>query len=180
MSVGATWLIVAGIVLALVAGYLSWTAGRLDRHHARVEASAAVLDAQLLRRSGAALDLATSGILDPAASLLVADTASRARTTEGAAREQTESDLSEVLRASLGDAAYVSTLTEDPAIAAMLGELAGSCRRVAHARRFHNINVGTVRRLRSKPVVRVMRLAGHAPLPETVEFDDAVPSGLPG
>ncbi|HEX6578250.1 MAG TPA: hypothetical protein VF082_07765, partial [Jiangellaceae bacterium] len=61
------WIIPVAVVLLGI--YLSWTAGRLDRLHWRVDASRAVLDAQLLRRSGAALDLAGTGLLDPASAV---------------------------------------------------------------------------------------------------------------
>ena len=52
--------------------YVSWRAGRIDRLHARVDMARAALDATLLRRSSVALELATSGLLDPATSLLLA------------------------------------------------------------------------------------------------------------
>ncbi len=61
------------IVAALFVGvYVSWRAGRIDRLHARVDMARAALDATLLRRSSVALELATSGLLDPATSLLLA------------------------------------------------------------------------------------------------------------
>ena len=47
-------------VVVVIAWYLSWTATRLDRLHGRIETARATLDAQLLRRALAALDLATS------------------------------------------------------------------------------------------------------------------------
>ena len=47
--------------------------------------------------------------------------------------------------------------------------------RVQLARRFHNDAVTDVRRVRRKTVVRLFRLAGHADLPATVEFDDELP-----
>ena len=47
--------------------------------------------------------------------------------------------------------------------------------RVQLARRFHNDAVKEVQRVRAKRVVRWFRLAGHADLPQTVEFDDTVP-----
>jgi hypothetical protein len=166
--------VVAGVVL-LLAIYLSWTATRLDRLHWRVEASRAVLDAQLLRRSGAALDLASGGLLDPASAVLVADAASRARTMDEAGREQAESDLTETLGAALAD---TSSLRSQPGATAALDELGAACRRVGHARRFHNDTVRTARRLRRKVLVRWLGLAGRAPWPETVELDDEVPPGL--
>src|SRR5581483_10721875 len=55
-----------------MAVYVSWRAGRIDRLHARVDMARAALDATLLRRASVALELATSGLLDPATSLLLA------------------------------------------------------------------------------------------------------------
>lgn len=173
-----TWIIIVGALVLLLGVYLSWTAGRLDRLHARVEAARAVLDAQLLRRSGAALDVATGGRLDPASAILVADAATRARTIEAADREQAESDLTAALDAALGDADYIATLRAEEGARTALDELAAACRRVGHARRFHNDIVRAARRLRSKILVRWLRLHGNATWPETVEFDDSVPRGL--
>ena len=65
--------IVIVVALALFTGvYVSWRAGRIDRLHARVEMARTALDVTLLRRSSVALELATSGLLDPATSLLLA------------------------------------------------------------------------------------------------------------
>jgi len=65
--------IVIVVAAALLVGvYVSWRAGRIDRLHARVEMARAALDVTLLRRSSVALELATSGLLDPATSLLLA------------------------------------------------------------------------------------------------------------
>jgi hypothetical protein len=68
---------IADIILVVAAAlfigvYVSWRAGRIDRLHARVETARAALDVTLLRRSSVALELATSGLLDPATSLLLA------------------------------------------------------------------------------------------------------------
>lgn len=59
--------------------YVSWRAGRLDRMHTRLEAARAALDVTLVRRSSVALELASSGLLDPATSLLLAGAAHDAR-----------------------------------------------------------------------------------------------------
>jgi hypothetical protein len=172
------WIILIAGLAVLLGIYLSWTAGRLDRLHARVEAARAVLDAQLLRRSGAALDIATGGLLDPASAVLVADAASRARTLGADEREQAESDLTAALSAALADTEFVARLKKEEGADAALDELAAACRRVGHARRFHNDTVRSVRRLRGKVLGRWLRLAGHAPWPEAVEFDDSVPPAL--
>jgi hypothetical protein len=85
---------VAAGLLVVVAWYLSWTASRLDRLHARVEGSRAALDAQLVRRASVALELATSTLLDPASSVLLATAAHDAREAGADSREMAESDLS--------------------------------------------------------------------------------------
>ncbi len=170
------WLFVVVAVLACLGVYLSWTAGRLDRRHARIDASRAVLDAEFLRRSSCVLEISSTGLLDPSASVVLADAASRART--GADRDQAESDLTAVLTAILDDPDDVSELRSVPEASAVLDELARACRRAAHARRFHNELVRGAIRLRRKALVRWLRLAGHAPMPETVELDDRIPHGL--
>ena len=63
------WLVV---VFVLLAGYVTATSNRLDRLHARLDATRAALDAQLLRRAAVTLEIAASGLLDPATSVLLA------------------------------------------------------------------------------------------------------------
>jgi hypothetical protein len=77
--------VIADIILIIAAAlfigvYVSWRAGRIDRLHARVDMARAALDATLLRRSSVALALATSGLLDPATSLLLANAVDGTRT----------------------------------------------------------------------------------------------------
>jgi hypothetical protein len=74
-----TVLVTAVVVLLLLAWYLSFSASRLDRLHARVEGARDALDAQLVRRASVALELATSQRLDPASSVLLAEAAHEAR-----------------------------------------------------------------------------------------------------
>jgi len=72
--------IVIAVVAVLFLGvYVSWRAGRLDRMHTRLQAARAALDVTLVRRSSVALELASSGFLDPATSLLLASAAHEAR-----------------------------------------------------------------------------------------------------
>jgi len=189
-----TWLAVL-LLLALLAWYFSFSASRLDRLHHRVEGARSALDAQLVRRAEAAVELATSGAVDPASGLLLADAASRALETgelavaaehEGperlsgagmAARSRAESDLSLALRATLDDE-LVTELAGDPVLEPLLERLAAACQRVQLARRFLNGAVTDACRVRSKRVVRWARLAGRAPLPATVEMDDGPPAAL--
>ena len=69
------WVVAAVIAIGLFGLYLSMTAGRLDALHKRIDTSRLSLDAQLLRRSSVALELATSGGLDPAGAIVVAEAA---------------------------------------------------------------------------------------------------------
>src|SRR5688500_15487205 len=102
-----TAVITAIAVLVLLAAYVTWMAGRLDRLHARLDAAWAALDAQLVRRAAAARalvphvpDHVRAEGLDAAA--VVALEAAE----EG--REEVENDLSRALRAAvptLGDGA---------------------------------------------------------------------------
>lgn len=100
-----TWTIIVLAVLALVLWgfYVSWRASRLDRLHNRTEAARTALDLALVRRASAAAELASSGQLDPASSLLLAAAVRRARQAELAERDLAESDLTRALRATLGD-----------------------------------------------------------------------------
>ena len=100
-----TWTIIALVVLALVLWtfYVSWRASRLDRLHNRVEAARTALDLALVRRASAAQELASSGLLDPAASLLLGDAVRRVRQVGPSERDLAESDLTRLLRATLGD-----------------------------------------------------------------------------
>lgn len=174
--------LVVAVVLALaVFGvYLSSTAGRLDHLHKRIDTSRLSLDAHLLRRSSVALELASSGVLDPATSILLADAAHEARLSADAAeaeRSQAESDLSEALRAALEPPDVVEVRARPDGVD-MLDELAAACQRVSLSRRFHNDAVRACRELRETGVVRLFRLAGHTPWPMMVEMDDAAPETL--
>lgn len=172
------WVVLAVVVLLTVGLWLFWTAQRLDRMHHRLEVARASLDTQLLRRSGAALELAASGALDPARSLLLLDAAHHARAAQETDMEAAESDLSQALRAVFADTDEATTLRAEPEIGPLVEELTGSCRRVELARRFHNDVVTSSRALRSRRRVRWIRLAGRAAEPSTVDLDDAPPPAL--
>ncbi|MET4924167.1 hypothetical protein P3L51_17670 [Streptomyces sp. PSRA5] len=158
--------------------YLSWTAGRLDRLHSRIDAARASLDAQLLRRASVAQELATAGVLDPAASIVLYQGAHAARQAEEELREVAESELSEALRAIFGEVAQVEAVRAAPGGEEAATELAAAVRRVPMARRFHNDSVRAARALRRHRTVRWFRLAGHAPFPLAFEMDDEPPVAL--
>ncbi|MDX6283235.1 MAG: hypothetical protein QOH03_4306 [Kribbellaceae bacterium] len=159
MTVSAV-LILVGVLLLLLGGYCSWTAGRLDRLHHRVATARASLETELARRSALVAELAGSGALDPASSLLLLDAAHRARTATSDTRERAESALTRAIGATGTDVEPWAT------------ELGTAMRRVQLARRFHNDIVVSTRVLRSRRIVTLFRLAGHAPMPATIELED--------
>jgi hypothetical protein len=183
------------LALVLVIGwYLSYTASRLDRLHAKVSAARTALDVQLLRRRMAAIEAAR--YLDPASALILTDAASRALAAAESDDEHdpatvrdplemppwlepTESDLSRVLQMVFGPDAALTVPGDGPPFAAeSRSQLAHACTRVQLARRFHNDAVAEAQRVRVKHLVRLMRLAGRAPMPQMAEFDDAMPTAL--
>jgi hypothetical protein len=169
------WAFTAALAVLALALYLSWTAGRIDRLHARIDAAKAALDAQLVRRASIILELATSGLLDPATSMVLVVAAHEAREAEPAERELAESDLSRALRAVFAEPESVDAVRADPGGAELLAELTAAVRRVAMARRFHNDAVRATQAVRRQRLVRYLRLAGRAPMPPSFEADDAPP-----
>ncbi|KUL35195.1 hypothetical protein ADL22_28165 [Streptomyces sp. NRRL F-4489] len=175
MSATVFWIVAA---IVLVGVYLSWTAGRLDRLHARIDAARASLDAQLLRRASVAQEVGTSGVLDPAASIVLYQAAHDAREAEEDHREVAESELSQALRAVFAEEAQLAAVRAAPGGERAVAELTAAVRRVPMARRFHNDAVRAARAVRRHRVVRYLRLAGHAPFPMAFEMDDEPPAVL--
>ncbi|MBL0885715.1 hypothetical protein [Myceligenerans indicum] len=184
----AFWSLAAAVVLV----WLAWrVASRLDGLHRKVAGSRGALDAQLVRRAWAAVDLASSGGMDPASALVVVDaayvvldtadpeTGEHVLAMDGlpTAREDAESNLSAALREALGDSREIASLQTGPA-AEPAGALAAAWYRATLARRFHNEAVTQARRMRRRWYVRAAHLPGRAPMPHTVEFDDRMPEGL--
>ncbi|MDC7120836.1 hypothetical protein OMK64_04730 [Cellulomonas fimi] len=203
-----SWSEVTVVVVLVLALGLWWAwvaASRLDRLHRKVAASRAVVEAQLLRRATVAAGLATSGQLDPVSSVLVAEAAWASLSTgtstadvgalppgvrdllseeparssdDPDVRGRVESELSATLREALGDPDDVAALRADPDGDELLGSLGSAWYRVQLARRFHNEAVAQTLRARRGPLVRLFRLAGHAPAPRTLELDDEWPAAL--
>jgi hypothetical protein len=183
-----TWTIIVLVVLAVVLWgfYVSWRASRLDRLHNRVEAARTALDLALVRRAAAASELASSGLLDPATSLLLADAVRRVRAVGPAERDLAESDLTRALRATLGDPDFRDELAGDdgddgdgPGAASrgageLVAEVEAAAQQVFIARKFYNDLAGRTVYARRRPLARVLRLAGSAPLPVFFDMDDAM------
>ena len=195
--------IVIVIAVALFIGvYVSWRAGRIDRLHARVEMARAALDVTLLRRSSVALELATSGLLDPATSLLLAGAVhgtrqggygSRGglggkvspqeqggsggdRPPEGAQRPRdlAESDLTRALRAAFSQPGFRASLNGKEGADELLAEVEAAAHQVFLARKFYNDVVAATREARRRPLARILRLSGRAQAPEFFEMDDSL------
>src|ERR1700734_516555 len=168
-------ILIAGAAV-LVGVYVSWRAGRLDRLHARVDGARAALDAALVRRSSVTLELAACGLLDPATSLLLAGAAHDARAA-GEPNELAESDLTQALRAVVGQPDFRALLNRQGNADDLLAELEATARQVFLARKFYNDAVAATRAARRRWLVRLLGLAGGAPLPEFFEIDDSVVTG---
>ena len=177
MSIWWVLLVILLVFVLLLGLYLSMTAGRLDHLHRRIDTSELALEAQLLRRSSVCVELANSQLLDPASSLVLAEAAHEARTSADRgldAQALAESDLTAAIMASL-EPEDIAELSESPQGVEMLEELGAAARRVQLSRRFHNDAVRACRQLRRQRMVRLFRLAGHTPWPETFEMDDSMP-----
>jgi hypothetical protein len=150
-------------VVVLLALYVTWTAGRLDRMHARVDAAWAGLDAQLVRRAAAACDLLP--FLPPGPDADALDARAHAALAAGEVdRDVIENDLTRALRA--------ATPLLPPAAEVALAELDAAASRVGLARSFHNSAVTDTRALRGRRMPRMLRLAGHRALPAFFDVDD--------
>jgi hypothetical protein len=165
--------ILIAVAAVLVGVYVSWRAGRLDRLHARVDGARAALDAALVRRSSVALELAACGLLDPAASLLLAGAAHDARAA-GEPDELAESDLTRALRAVLSQPDFRASLDGQGSVDELLGELESAAHQVFLARKFYNDAVAATQAARHRWLARVLGLAGGAALPDFFEMDDSL------
>jgi hypothetical protein len=164
------------IVFAIVIGgvYVSWRAGRLDRLHNRVETARTALDLALVRRSSVAYELASSGLLDPATSLLLADAVRRAKDAGQAERDLAESDLTRALRAAFSQPGFRAELAAKDSAKELLDEVEAAAHQVFIARKFYNDVAARTIDARRRPLARVFRLSGNAPQPEFFEMDDTL------
>lgn len=164
---------IAVVVVAVLGLYIRGLVGRLDRLHLRVEASNEALQVQLLRRASLVTELAGSGWLDPASSLLLADAAAEVQHCEPPGRGVAESALSSTIRTVFEQPGLIESVEEMPGGGEFLSRLATSCDRVLLARRFGNEAARSTLEVRRRVIVRLLRLAGHAKLPTMFEMDDA-------
>ena len=194
------WLLVAivftVIALGVVAGFAITRARRLDRLHQRILASRDSLSRLLLRRASEvdllsrSVGLENSGLAD-AARAYIQDGGDQLTTdgldrrtaaqrqgdrVEVAARLERASALSRAIRETLAPDERARTAS-DPQASARLEALDATCYRIELTRNVHNVDVAGVRALRSARMVKLLRLAGHAPIPEPIDFDDDTQTG---
>lgn len=159
--------------------HLSHQAGRLDRLHHRIDVALAALDGHLTRRAATVTDLAV--LLDPATGVILSDAAYAARTCDPSDfdnRINLENLLTAAIKETLDDPADIEQLRNDPAISQILKDLVADSHRLELSRRFHADAVRACLHIRDQRLVRIFRLAGHAPLPRTMDFDDQLPASL--
>jgi hypothetical protein len=158
----ALW-IALGIVL--LACYVTWTAARLDRLHAGVDARWAALDAQLVRRAAAAKELVPLLPEGPERTQLTTSAAA-AIGAEQLGREAIENDLTRALRSA------VPLLPSTPDATQAMADLEAAVTRVGLGRSFYNSAVQGTRTVRRRRLPRALRLAGHRALPTYFDVDD--------
>jgi hypothetical protein len=153
---GMWWVVGLVAAVVLVSVYLTWTAARVDRLHARVGSAARALDAHLLRRAAAA-------------AVLAEDRYSIALDAEGDEREAAENDLTRQLRRTPLD-------PDHPAAEAVIA----ASRRLALARQVHTDLVRDALSLRRRPLVRLLRMARKHEAPRYFDIDDPTLNTRPG
>ena len=158
------------LVIVLIAWYLSFSASRLDRLHHRVETSWATLDSLLQQRAALAHQIVLVSNLDPATAYLISSSAAAARDANIVERSAAESVLSQALK-------LVQNAARDNSLqlpSELLVELSDISSKVKLAINIHLESVNATRNVRSKPLIRLFRLAGKAPIPVRYAFEDEV------
>lgn len=196
MSVDAYWIALSLLIIAVLA--VGWglyaRAVRVDRLHRQVISSRRTLESALRLRAREAADLSLERVLDPASSILLESAARMslhaqgplvddgldtpewndadplAGATTAATRVGIENDLTNVLRTVLSDDNR-AVLAEDLRGVLALERVDRAARRASAAQRFHNTRVQEAQNLRDNAMVRLFRLAGHAPWPQESRLD---------
>ena len=169
------WLVLAVVVAVLLSMWVTFTATRLDRLHARVDAAQAALDAQLVRRAAALLHVAESpdsGVPDDRRACY--DAVAQAALSAGAEGEERQTAENAVGRAVAELGQQPQPLRPDAA-----EELREAAARVLIARRFYNDAVRDTRALRVGRMPRALHMAGRRALPLFFDIDDTLPAAEP-
>jgi hypothetical protein len=163
------WLVFAVCLAVLLTMWITFTLTRLDRLHARVDAAQAALDAQLVRRAAALLQVAEvpDGGVSPDRRVEYEAIARAALNVVPDERQTAENAVGRAVRDIVGSATPVSA---DAAV-----ELREASARVLISRRFYNDAVRDTRTLRARRMPRVLRLAGRRVIPQFFDIDDTLP-----
>lgn len=156
------------LLVAAVIVYLAMTAGRLDRLHIGVDAARASLELQLALRAEAIAEVLAEGFVDPVSQQLLSIALGRRRGQDTLAVDA-ESELSALLR-ELVDA-HDGVVAEPD----LQEQLRSACNRAEYAYRFYNDAVDQTLRMRVRPVVKYLGLAGHTALPVRLDCDLEAP-----
>jgi hypothetical protein len=193
--------VVIGVVVAvmLTATYLTWLASRLDRLADRVDTVRIGLITQLGARAAAALRLAQICLLPELTRVALLAVAAHDRPPAAGAFDDDVTDAENALSralhtaaAALGWPATTATTANragtgagpspadpgDPAREALVA-VAEATSRVGLGRALYNDAVRDLRSLRTRRVVRVLRLAGGDSPPPYFEIDDVFPPPAP-
>jgi len=162
------WLVGVALVVVLLATYLSWTAGRVERLHARLDRARAALDLQLDRRAAAAARLAGTlpGRGPDGARERLRAAAQAALDAPPGQCEAAENDLTRALR-------LLPLPPDSPAAA----EVRAAGERVALARQFYNDAVRDTLALRRRRVPRAFRIGARRALPGYFDIDTDLDAG---
>lgn len=153
------------IVLLLFLWYLSFTASRLDRLHHRVETSWASLDALLQQRAALALEVTHRPEVDPAVAMVLVQSSYLAQEADIAERSQAEEGLASTIGLLYETEEFH---TKNPDLSARMSNVG---QKIEMAIRLHTEAVQTTQQQRSRPLVKIFRLAGRAPLPILFPFE---------
>ncbi len=174
------WIVGVVAVVVLAATYVTWLAARVDRLHARAAAAQNALDAHLVRRAAAALELAATLHSTAAASGLdAAAEAGGAGALQGAAHAALDSEQGEspaedraAVENDLTRALRTLPAPVPPAAAAGYAAVVSASRRVALGRQVHNDLVRDALGMRRRRLVRLLRLTRRHPEPRYFDVDD--------
>jgi hypothetical protein len=156
------WIVAVVAVVVLIATYVTWTASRVDRLHARAAAAQAALDSHLNRRAAAA-----TGLADTLRSPNLREAAQAALEAYPDERELAENDLTRALRAVPRQSRGTHALDEHA-----FEEMVAVSRRLALSRQVHNDLVRDALAVRRRRLVRLLRLARKHPEPRYFDVDE--------
>jgi hypothetical protein len=95
-------------------------------------------------------------------------------------RDLAESDLTRALRAAFSQPDFRASLSGKEGADELLAEVEEAAHQVFVARKFYNDLVAVTRDARSRPLARVLHLAGRAKAPVFFEMDDSLIAEKPG